>query len=134
MKIGAGSLFLNNTAFTNAFSGGIYLHDGITRTGPGPQFGDSLLTQDNGARLISNQNGVFNAKVFIGTGGAVRESDFGYTVFRNGPIVNVNDSTNFGGLTAADDQTASSIAGAGKLGLGGVNSFGGAGQSATSGT
>src|SRR5439155_9124282 len=102
MKIGAGTLFLNNTQFNNSFSGGIYLHDGITITGPGPQFGDSLLTQDNGAVLVSNQNGVFNSQVFIGGGGAVRESDAGWTVFRNGPIINAYD--NFSGLTAQDDQ------------------------------
>src|SRR5439155_17998073 len=106
---------------------GIYLHDGITKTGAGPQFADSLLTQDNAAVLVSNQNGVFNSKAFVGTGGAVRESDAGWTVFRNGPIVNVTEGSNFGGLTAKDDETPTSVSGAGKLGLGGVNSFGGAG-------
>jgi autotransporter-associated beta strand protein len=52
MKTGGGTLFLNNLNFNNDFSGGIYLHGGLTKTAPGPQFGDSILTQDQGAKLV----------------------------------------------------------------------------------
>ncbi len=129
MKTGGGTLFLNNLSFNNAFSGGLYLHGGLTKTAPGPQFGDSILTQDQGARLVSNQDGVFNSRSYIGTGGAVRESGAGYTVFRNGPVLNVNNVGSFGGLTLQGDETAGDPSlNAGKLGLGGTNTFGGLGQ------
>ena len=122
---GAGLLFLNNTTAgsLNAFSGGLYIHGGTVRTGNGPQFGDSLLTQDNGGTLISNQVGVFTANVYLGTGGGVRESGTGDDVIRLGPILNVTGET--GGLTLQGDQTAAggSAANAGKVGLGGVNTF-----------
>ena len=137
---GPGLLFLNNTTTTNpggslnSFSGGLYIHGGIVLTGNGPQFGNSLLTQDNGGTLISNQVGVFTANVYIGTGGGVRESGLGKDVFRNGPILNVTGEN--GGLTLQGDQTAvgGSAANAGKVGLGGINTFGGAGDAVTIGT
>lgn len=129
MKTGGGLLFLNNLGFNNAFNGGIYLHGGMTKTAPGPQFGDSILTQDQGAKIISNQDGVFNARWYIGTGGAVRESGLGYTVFRNGPVLNVNNTQSFGGLMLQGDETAGDPSlNAGKVGLGGTNIFGGIGQ------
>ena len=129
MKTGGGTLFLNNLSFNNAFSGGIYLHGGVTKTAPGPQFGDSILTQDQGAKIVSNQDGVFNSRSYVGTGGAVRESGLGYTVYRNGPILNINNVTSFGGLTLQGDETAGDPSlNAGKVGLGGTNTFGGLGQ------
>lgn len=129
MKTGGGTLVLNNLSFNNSFSGGIYLHDGLTKTAPGPQFGDSILTQDQGAKLVSNQDGVFNARSYIGTGGAVREAGLGYALFRNGPVLNINNVGSFGGLTLQGDETAGDPAlNAGKVGLGGTNTFGGIGQ------
>jgi len=129
MKSGAGTLFLNNLNFNNAFSGGIYLHGGLTRTAPGPQFGDSILTQDQGARLVSNMDGLFNSRSYIGAGGAVRETGAGYAIFRNGPVLNINNVLSFGGLTLQGDETTGNPSlNAGKLGLGGSNTFGGVGQ------
>ncbi|HEX5221030.1 MAG TPA: autotransporter-associated beta strand repeat-containing protein [Verrucomicrobiae bacterium] len=129
MKTGDGTLFLNNLNFNNAFGGGLYLHGGLTKTGPGPQFGDSILTQDQGARLLSNQDGVFNSRSYIGSGGAVREAGAGYAIFRNGPILNINNVLSFGGLTLQGDETAGNPSlNAGKLGLGGSNTFGGVAQ------
>jgi fibronectin-binding autotransporter adhesin len=121
---GAGTLFLNNLntlgqGGTNAFSGGIYIHGGNVQTGNGPQFADSILVADNGGRLVSNQTGVFNAPVYIGTGGAVRETASGFDVYRNGPIANVTGQT--GGLTY--QGSALNGSNSGKQGLGGVNTF-----------
>lgn len=129
IKTGDGLLILNNSNFNNSFNGGLYLHGGLTKTGPGPQFGDSILTQDNGAGLISNLEGVFNAPSFIGSGNAVHESGLGYTVHRNGPVRNVDELAHSGGLTFQGDETAGDPAlNAGKVGLGGTNTFGGVGQ------
>lgn len=121
---GAGTLFLNNTASTNpggnrnAISGGVYIHGGTVKTGSGPQFGDSILTADAGGKLISNQNGSFNAFVYIGNaGGHVRETALGYAVWCNGPVANVTGQT--GSLT----YQGSGAGNAGKQGLGGNNTF-----------
>ena len=114
-KTGAGTLFLNNTTAGNLndFSGGIYLHDGITRTGAATQFGGGTVTQDNGAILISNQVNVFGGTFLIGTGGAVRQTDSGFNTYRVDPIVNVTSQS--GGLTLQGSG--------GKTGLGGANTF-----------
>jgi fibronectin-binding autotransporter adhesin len=122
---GNGLIILDNANGTNNFAS-IYLHGSsvagnnlLVKTGAGPQFGNAPVTQDGGSTLISNQNGTFSATFFIGTGGAVRETDSGHTVFRTGPIVNVASQT--GGLTFQGDETNGFSAGT--LGLGGSNTF-----------
>ena len=107
--------YLNNTSAGNLndFSGGIYLHDGITRTGAATQFGGGTITQDNGAILISNQVNVFAGTFLIGTGGAVRQTDSGFNTYRVDSVINV----------AGQSGTLTLQGSGGETGLGGVNTF-----------
>ncbi len=135
-----GSLYLRGTSDTPSVdSNGAAINNTLLKTANLPQFGTTpLVIQDRGSVLISNQNGTFSGAVKIGTGGAVRETDASHTVFRTGAISNMNNATNFGGLTVQGDETNGIVNGdpsasAGTLGLGGINTFGGAGQYVTVG-
>jgi autotransporter-associated beta strand protein len=123
-KDGAGWLYLSNPnlAAPNQFTS-LYLHGGLIITSTGPQFGNAIITADNGAGVVGNQVGAFTGTIHIGNGGHLRESGLGFDVFRNGLIDNVAGQT--GGLTFTGDETApgGAAANAGKQGLGGTNTF-----------
>ena len=75
--------------------------------------GTTSKTQDSGSILIDNQINTFEGTFLIGTGGAVRETDSTFKVFRVDPVINVSGQA--GGLTLQGSG--------GKTGLEGTNTF-----------